>query len=276
MASKIEEIELHPGHWDLLNSGANGILNEVTEARRVTRRVAEILKAAKVPYTYYEDNVSKNKTDNVNHLIKEHNKDRNGLIVSIHFNASAGTHIRGIGTEVLYYDQQALAAKLAKAISEATGGGLLNRGAKQRKDLGVLARTYEPAVLIEVCFVNSSVDAAIYRRDFEKICQAIARVLAEYLGKKIDSKEEEGLTLDQYNQLKKLIEAQAKTIEKLEEALKNKDRRKGGENVGAGHKVAWDWAQKKLIIGDGVELQPGGTVSRQQIATILHRYRKIY
>lgn len=277
MTSKIEEIELHPGHWDLLNSGANGILNEVTEARKVTRRVAEILKAAKVPYTYYEDNVSKNKTDNVNHLIKEHNKDRNGLIVSIHFNASAGTHNRGIGTEVLYYNQQALAAKLAKAISEATGGGLLNRGAKQRKDLGVLARTYEPAVLIEVCFVNSSVDAAIYRRDFEKICQAIARVLAEYLGKKINSKEEEGLTLDQYNQLKKLIEAQAKTIEKLEEALKNKADAKGGETVGAGHKAAWDWALKEgLIKGDGVNFNPSGTVSRQQIATILHRYHEKY
>lgn len=76
-----------------------------------------------------------------------------------------------------------MAVRLAKTISDATSGGLLNRGAKQRKDLGVLARTYEPAILIEICFVNSTVDAAIYRRDFEKICQAIAKELAAYLGK---------------------------------------------------------------------------------------------
>lgn len=67
-------------------------------------------------------------------MVNEHNKDKDGLIVSIHFNASGGTQSRAIGTEVLYYDQKDLAAKIAKAISNATGGGLLNRGAKQRTD----------------------------------------------------------------------------------------------------------------------------------------------
>ncbi|MGE7090909.1 N-acetylmuramoyl-L-alanine amidase [Lysinibacillus sp. NPDC048646] len=109
-------------------------------------------------------------------------KDKNRLIVSIHLN-SGGDGSKAIGTEVLYYDQKELAVRIAKTISDATSGGLLNRGAKQRKDLGVLARTYEPAILIEICFVNSTVDAAIYRRDFEKICQAIAKELAAYLGK---------------------------------------------------------------------------------------------
>lgn len=180
------EIELHPGHWKLLNSGANGILNEVIEARKVAKRVYDLLRSWKVPATYFEDNTSTNQTQNINTLVKEHNKDRDGLIVSIHFNAG-GDGSKAIGTEVLYYDQQALAAKISKAISDATGGGLLNRGAKQRTDLGVLARTYEPAILIEVCFVNSTIDAAIYRRDFEKICQAIAKELAAYLGRSVPS-----------------------------------------------------------------------------------------
>lgn len=183
----VKEIEIHPGHWENPGSGANGILNEVTEARKVAKRVYEILRSWKVPTTYFEDNTSSNQTQNINTLIKEHNKDKDGLIVSIHFNASGGTQSRGIGTEVLYYDQKDLAVKIAKAISEATGGGLLNRGAKKRTDLGVLARTYEPAILIEVCFVNSTVDAAIYRRDFEKICRAIAKELAAYLGKTVPS-----------------------------------------------------------------------------------------
>lgn len=36
-----------------------------------------------------------------------------------------------------------------------------------------------------MCFVNSTVDAAIYRRDFEKICIAIAKELTVYLGKAV-------------------------------------------------------------------------------------------
>lgn len=177
-----KEIELHPGHWKNTGSGANGILNEVTEARKVTKRVYEILRSAEVSATYYEDNSSDNQRDNINTIIKHHNADRDGLIVSIHFNAG-GDGSKPIGTEVLYTTQQGIASKVAKAISDASG--LKNRGAKKRLDLGVLARTYEPAILIEVCFVNSVVDAKLYHQNFEAICQSIARELAAAVGKKL-------------------------------------------------------------------------------------------
>lgn len=180
--SKPKEIEIHAGHWKALNSGAAGILNEVKENRRVGRRVYEILKAANVPVTYYEDNGSTNQRGNINNLVAHHNADRDGLIVSFHFNSSGVTTDKALGTEVLYSTQKKLAERLSKAISEATGGELLNRGAKFRSDLGVLTKTIEPAILPEICFVNSTVDAAIYRRDFEKICYAIAALLAEELG----------------------------------------------------------------------------------------------
>ncbi|WP_137744528.1 N-acetylmuramoyl-L-alanine amidase [Robertmurraya siralis] len=183
----VEEIELHPGHWKNPSSGANGILNEVTEARRVTKRVHEILKEAKVPCTYFEDNTSTNQKQNLNTLVKHHNADRNGLIVSIHLNAG-GDSSKGIGTEVLYKTQKNLAANVSKAISDASG--LKNRGAKYRDNLAILTQTYEPAILIEVCFVNSVVDAELYRKNFERICQAIARELAAYLGKSINNKQQ--------------------------------------------------------------------------------------
>ncbi|MBM7607589.1 N-acetylmuramoyl-L-alanine amidase [Lysinibacillus composti] len=186
---KTTEIELHPGHWENENSGATGIIKEVEEARKVTKRVYEILKASKVPTTYFEDNTSTNQSQNLNTLVKEHNKDQNGLVVSIHFNASGGTSDKGIGTEVLYYDQKELAENVAKAISNVSG--LKNRGAKQHKNLAVLTQTYEPAILIEVCFVNDSTDVALYRRDFEKICYAIAKELAVYLGVNIEEGEKE-------------------------------------------------------------------------------------
>ena len=268
--TKPTKIELHAGHaWKV--KGAVGHIDEFTENRRVAKRVYEILTAAKVPATYYEDTQSTTQRQNINNLVAHHNADRNGLIVSIHFNAG-GDGTKAIGTEVLYYDQKELAEKLSKAISDSTGGGLKNRGTKQRKDLGVLASTYEPAVLIEVCFVNSIIDVAIYRRDFEKICQAIAKELAAYIGYKINNKSE-GLTVDQYNELKKLIEAQMKTIELLEEQLKVSAKLQTDGEVHSSHKEAWDWAITEGIIkGNGKTLNPNGALTRQQMATMLKRY----
>ena len=47
----VRKIEIHPGHWKNLNSGANGILNEVTEARKVAKRVYDLLRSWNVPAT---------------------------------------------------------------------------------------------------------------------------------------------------------------------------------------------------------------------------------
>lgn len=178
--SKPIEIEIHPGHWKNEGSGANGLIKEAVENRRVAQEVSKILKRNGVPTNYFEDNTSTNKTQNVNALVKHHNKDCNALVVSIHFNSSGAIVDGPIGTEVLYYDQKQLATDLAFAIAAA--GRFKNRGAKQRKDIGVLVSTVEPAVLIEVCFVNSKRDVEQYNKNFDKITHAIAKVLAAHIG----------------------------------------------------------------------------------------------
>jgi len=177
-------ITISPGHWTI-GTGARDLIDEVTEARKVAKRVTEILRKVGIQTNYIEDNVSKNQGQNLTYLITQHNKTTRQLDVSVHFNASSGRQIRGIGTEVLYYDAKELAAKVSKAISFASG--LIDRGAKQRKELSFLAKTNKPAVLIEVCFVNSTVDTAIYNRDFDKICQAIAKELAAAVGKTLST-----------------------------------------------------------------------------------------
>ena len=177
-------ITVSPGHWTI-GTGARDLIDEVTEARRVAKRVTEILRKAGIQTNYIEDNASKNQGQNLTYLVTQHNKTTRQLDVSVHFNASSGRQIRGIGTEVLYYDAKELAAKVSKAISFASG--LIDRGAKQRKELSFLAKTNKPAVLIEVCFVNSTVDTAIYNRDFDKICQAIAKELALAVGKTLST-----------------------------------------------------------------------------------------
>lgn len=118
-------------------------------------------------------------------MIAQHNKSSREIDVSIHFNSTVGTHSKGIGVETLVYsDKNAeVAAKITSAISLVSG--LKSRGAKVRTDLGLLKGTNKPCFLIEVCFVNDSVDVAIYRREFEKICQAIAEQLAKAVGKSL-------------------------------------------------------------------------------------------
>lgn len=177
--------EFHPGHWKLENSGAVGLIKEVVEARKVTRRVADLVASVGIPVEYIEDNVSNNQKDNVNWLVAQHNKDVNDTIVSIHFNASGSTNHTGIGTEVLFTNpaMRDLAATISSAISKASG--LRSRGAKFRNDIGVLVRTLEPAILIEVCFVNDRKDVELYQKHFEEICMAIAKTLVEYKGKKM-------------------------------------------------------------------------------------------
>ncbi|MEK4495082.1 N-acetylmuramoyl-L-alanine amidase [Ureibacillus sp. FSL W8-0352] len=176
-------ITISPGHW-LPGTGARDLIDEVTEARKVVNRVVEILRSNGITVNHVEDNTSKNQQQNLNYLVTQHNKTNRKLDVSVHFNSATRTD-KGLGVEVLYYDQKDLAAKVSKAISDISG--LINRGAKERKELAFLRNTNKPAILIEVCFVNSTVDVAIYRRDFEKICRAIAKCLAEYVGKSLNS-----------------------------------------------------------------------------------------
>lgn len=107
-----------------------------------------------------------------------HNKDTNGFIVSGHLNASAGIVEKSIGAEVLYYDQVGVAQKVVNAICESSS--MTNRGAKKRTDLGALARTYDPAILIEFGFVNSRKDVELMDKHFETICQVVARELAAH------------------------------------------------------------------------------------------------
>lgn len=181
-------ISAHVGHFGN-GTGASSLVDEVKESRRIAQHVKAILDLHKVPNKLYEDTVSKSQKDNVNHLISYHNKENGALIVSYHLNASGGVTNVGIGTEVCYKSQGLLAKKLSDAIAAA--GEFKNRGAKYRDNIGVLARTKNPSVLLETFFVNSNEDVELYNKNFDKICFAIAKVLAEYIGYKIEEGVEE-------------------------------------------------------------------------------------
>jgi hypothetical protein len=120
----------------------------------------------------YHDTVSTSQNENLNRIVNWHNSQVRDLDISVHFNAYVETD-KPMGCEVLYYSQQALAAKLSAAIAVC---GFIDRGAKHRPDLFVLSQTSEPCVLLEICFVDSLADAEIYHENFEDICDSLADV----------------------------------------------------------------------------------------------------
>ena len=166
------QVNISSGH-SINCQGASDIINEVTEAKKVVDRVCDIIKASgKACYKYHD--TSSSSSQNLVNIVNWHNGFKDGVDVSIHFNAYA--HVdKPMGTEVCYYSNSSLASSISKEIS--TAGGFIDRGAKQRTGLYFLKHTNKPAILIEVCFVDSVADVNLYRVNFEKICQAIAKSL---------------------------------------------------------------------------------------------------
>jgi hypothetical protein len=168
------KIVISSGHGKLVR-GAEGVLDEVDEARKVVNAVAQLLKRAGVGVEVFHDDVSHSQSENLDRIVAFHNSKERELDVSVHFNAYETT-ASPMGCEVLYVTQSELAKKTADEICAASR--LKNRGAKKRTDLAFLNGTNEPAILIETCFVDSQADADLYRSHFDPICEAISAALS--------------------------------------------------------------------------------------------------
>lgn len=166
------KIVMSSGHGKYVR-GASGVIDEVDEARRVVEDTAEWMREAGLDVITYHDNVSKSQNENLNRIVDFHNAQVRDYDVSVHFNAYVETE-KPMGTECLYVSQESLAKNMAAAI--ATAGQFVNRGPKKRTDLFFLNNTAKPAILIEVCFVDSQADADLYLKNFDLICGEISNV----------------------------------------------------------------------------------------------------
>jgi len=122
----IEKDVTHSSGHGLHIPGARDLIDEVTEARRVTDRVAEILRGAGVNVNVFHDDTTRPPNSTVNTINNHHNAQTRDLDVSVHFNAVAGgTRDAGIGVETLYREGNAemrdLASRISKAISQVSG-----------------------------------------------------------------------------------------------------------------------------------------------------------
>lgn len=96
------------------------------------------------------------------------------FFISIHRNSNP-TPNSASGVESLVYNKSGLKLDMAENINEQLESlGFVNLGVKARPNLIVLRRTKMPAVLVEVGFINSDSDNALFDESLEDIAQAIA------------------------------------------------------------------------------------------------------
>lgn len=171
--------------------GASGFIDEYDCDRAF---VAQLIPAFESQGWYVTD--CSNDADSVSGELAEECRIANGsgadLFIAVHFNAGGGT-----GTEVWHYPgssaesyAESVSAELASAL------GLRNRGAKATTGLYVLNRTAMPAILIEVCFVDTEQDAdAWHATSWDALCGAVVRGLGgDYENNENQEEEDMGLT----------------------------------------------------------------------------------
>ncbi|WNL49492.1 N-acetylmuramoyl-L-alanine amidase [Bacillus phage DZ1] len=161
---------LHGGHNSIVQGANSGNRKEHIMDRQVKDAVAGKLRA--LGHTVYDDTdeVGSTQNANLNNIVAKCNSHKVDLVVSFHLNAYNGS---ANGVEVCYYDQQALAAKVSAQLAKDIGW--FNRGAKERKELAVLARTTAPAILLELGFIDNEGDMAKWNVD--KIANSIVYAL---------------------------------------------------------------------------------------------------
>lgn len=163
--------------------GASGYLDEYECDRAFVARLIDAFEEQ----GWYVTDCSNEKSD-VSAELREECRIANAsgadLFIAVHFNAGGGT-----GTEVWHYPYS-IGETYAREVSRelASALGLPNRGAKSTEGLYVLNHTEMPAILIEVCFVDTEQDAdAWWWTSWEALCSAVVRGLGgDYVTKEED------------------------------------------------------------------------------------------
>ena len=166
---------IHAGH-SLICRGANGVLDEVTEDRKVKNSVVEALRS--LGHTVYDctDNSGRTAGENLSAIVAKCNAHTVDLDVSIHLNAGRGD-IEGDGkiggVEVWGYNNgtKDVGTRICAEIAAALG--ITNRGFKTNQGYYVLKHTKAQALIVECCFVDDKDDAN--RWNAEKCAQAIVK-----------------------------------------------------------------------------------------------------
>ncbi|MBY1352514.1 N-acetylmuramoyl-L-alanine amidase [Clostridioides difficile] len=164
------KVALVPGHTLTgKGTGATGYIDEGKENRILTDLIVKWLKQGGA--TVYTGKVDKSN----NYLAEQcqiANKQNVDLAVQIHFNANKTT-LNAMGTETIYKTNKGKV--YADRVNTKLATVFKNRGAKSDvRGLYWLSHTKAPAILIEVCFVDSKADTDYYIRHKDIVAKLIA------------------------------------------------------------------------------------------------------
>lgn len=172
-------IVLDAGHggWD--NGAVHEGRAEKNDNLALTLAVGNILQNAGVNVVYtrtqdiYETPYRK---------AQEANLSGADYFISIHRNSSPYPNTYS-GVESLVYSDEGIASIIARNINRQLSYlGFRNIGVSERPNLIVLNSTQMPAVLVEVGFINTDADNALFDLEFDAIAEAIAYGILESIG----------------------------------------------------------------------------------------------
>ena len=155
------KIAVRGGHCPRV-PGASKFLDELTEDRKVKESVIKYLKQLdhEVIDVTPPDTTNTSNADLSFGIIKA-NTYNVDLFVSIHFNKAYDVYNGFLGSEVCVYSPFDIAQRVVNGLSSL---GFKNRGQKVRPQLYEIRHTNMKAMIIEVCFVESIADVALYKK----------------------------------------------------------------------------------------------------------------
>ena len=179
------KIAIRGGHCPKA-TGAKGIIDELTEDRKVKDSVIKYLRMLGydvldvTPPDYTSSNVD------LYYGVSKANGWGADLFISIHFNKAYDSYNGALGSEVCVYSPFDTAQRVVNGLSSL---GFKNRGQKTRPTLYELRHVVTKAMIIEVCFVEATSDVSLYNKlGYDLIGKTIAESIAN---KKIENFKED-------------------------------------------------------------------------------------
>lgn len=174
---EIKKIAVRGGHTELC-TGANALIDELTEDRKVKDAVIKYLR--ELGYEVLDVtppvNYTSNSSTDLAYGVNKANEWGADLFISIHFNKAYDSYNGALGSEVCVYSTYNIAQRVVDELGDL---GFKNRGQKVRNDLYELKRTNMKAMIVETCFVEATEDVALYRKiGADAIGKAIAEAIA--------------------------------------------------------------------------------------------------
>lgn len=167
------KIAIRAGHNELAY-GATGILDEVVESRKLLKAVIPLLQSA--GHSVLDCTQGRcNKSVDVIKGVDKANDWGADIFVSLHFNNAYKEYQGRLGTEVLVFNTSKSNTAAKRVLDKISNLGFKFRGIVGRTDLHELKATNMTAMIVEVCFVEATEDAKLYKNlGPNKIAKAIA------------------------------------------------------------------------------------------------------